>query len=265
MPYLAFELDAKKTAVKVARSVGVEPCVVAWALLELWEHVWETKQPIVTELVLFGCIGPSTALRDALVAFDFLERVENGYRVRGASRYLRVSEARADAGKKRVAGAHRDTKGRLTSKPPALAGDVTSKPPALPPSTEHRTPNTDLFPSETGEKGWNELVAALFLAFETQRRSGPNPRPKDWKALKRLRERTRGNDSEILARWTRGLAAQFKQHVDSFWDLDDRWDSLTADATAPPGRVVDIRRSPVRAEDIPKEAFAVVGDVSHDF
>jgi hypothetical protein len=38
--------------------------------------------------------------------------------------------------------------------------------------------------------------------------------------------------------------------------------------TGPPStaaRVVDIRRSPVRAEDIPKEAFAVTGDVSDAF
>lgn len=100
MAYLQVELAAKKRIPKAAVAAGVQVGVIAWGLLELWEHVWESKNAIVGEMVIDGCFGPSAKLRDALVAFGFLEEVGGSYRVRGAERYLRISQARSEGGKK---------------------------------------------------------------------------------------------------------------------------------------------------------------------
>lgn len=93
MPYLPLELDGKKAMVKVARASGVPPGEVMWGLSELWEYVWTTKQDVVAPVVVLGCMGHSVPA-DTLVAFGFLEPVEEGFRVRGAGRLLAVSEAR---------------------------------------------------------------------------------------------------------------------------------------------------------------------------
>lgn len=134
---------------------------------------------------------------------------------------------------------------------PQLSHDVTLQTPQTP-----QTPQTEILagssPAEkAGEPGWKELVAELYLAFKAKRGCEPRPRPKDWKALALLRQRTKSADGEIFARWQRGLSEQFKQRVDSFWDLNERWDALTGNsvATGPP-RGRDIRRDPVRAEDV---------------
>ncbi len=144
MPYLSFDLDAKKKVAPCARAVGVEPGVIAWGLLELWEHVWLTKDDVVGEMVLDGCFGPLERTREALVAYDFLEKAAVGYRVKGAARYLRVTEAKTKAGKARAASAGRSA-GRFenaTSTLPAHHQQPTSTPPAAD-QLLHRTPSTE--------------------------------------------------------------------------------------------------------------------------
>lgn len=155
MPYLAFDLDAKKRVPRVARALGVEPGIIAWGLLEIWEHAWEAKADVVTDLTLTCCFGPTNEVRAALVDQGFIEQVESGWRIRGASRYLRISQTRSDAGKTRTASAKRDARGRLVagecagepeapaSKSPAHAGEPASSGLALTPSTQHPTPNLD--------------------------------------------------------------------------------------------------------------------------
>mgnify|MGYP000899331631 CR=1 FL=1 len=97
--FFALDLDAKKSVPKVARAAGVTPGDVCWGLFELWEHVWLTRDAVVTLSVLAGCVGANPALHEALVAFGFLEPVEGSrYRVRGAEKYLRISEGRRKGG-----------------------------------------------------------------------------------------------------------------------------------------------------------------------
>ncbi len=66
-----------------------------------------------------------------------------------------------------------------------------------------------------------------------------------------------GTDDEIAARWLRGLNGQFKERVDSIWELAEKWNALAA--TGPPTRVTNIRKSPVGAEDIDRKLFAETG------
>jgi hypothetical protein len=145
LAYLTFDLDAKKKVGPAARAAGVDPGVIAWGLLELWEHVWTTKSAEVPELVLDGCFGPSNRIRDALAAYGFLEpKTPNLFRVRGAERYLRISEAKSRAGKARAAAGARGSDGRLlVQHPPAPAGEPASEKPALPPTTNHQPPLTE--------------------------------------------------------------------------------------------------------------------------
>jgi hypothetical protein len=159
MPYLAFDLDAKKRAARAAAGLGVHAGQIAWGLLELWEHAWEAKSETVDALTLSCCFGPDPRVPGVLEAMGFVARGDDGlFRVRGADRYLRITEARSEAGKARAASAKRDSKGRLvstsktqqetgsdqlpTSTQPALAGDASSGGPALSPSTEHRDTET---------------------------------------------------------------------------------------------------------------------------
>lgn len=210
MPYLAFDLDAKKRVPQVARAAGVQPCEVGWGLLDLWEHVWSSKNDSVGEMLLDGFFGPNQRIREALVAFGFLESKGDGsYRVRGADRYSRISGVRSEGGKTRITTAKRDSKGRLVAAdkapadiqldsssrpaeppaapaqagrqldvPPAQAGELTSSPPAADQLyTEHRTPNVlsspDKRPSGPADKPKRERpprASQDFVAWAEARR-----------------------------------------------------------------------------------------------
>lgn len=254
MPYLRVDLDGKKKWPLVARGLGLDVANVGMGFLELWEMCWRERIDSVSVLqleCLFGAPGERVAI--VLSAFDFLEHQADGrWRVRGAATYLQVSEANSAGGKKRAKGAKRDAKGRLLSSgSPATAGGSTSSTPApdqplhQSPNTIHHTPIKNIAGDEH-PPGWKPLVDALFGKYVQVRGGVPSPRGKDWKALKALRERLPPNsDEEIVIRWGRGLTAQFKERVDSFFDLDDRWDSLTGSRI----QSRDVRKDVLRAED----------------
>lgn len=146
MPYYPLDFDAKKKIPKVARAAGIEPGDVAWGLFEAWEHVFLTKDDEVSALVLDGCFGPNPKLREALVAYGFIEPTDEGFRMKGSERLLGLSTKPAEAGAVRASGAQRDQRGRFqkSSAPPADAGQPldshSSQNPALTPSTKHQTP-----------------------------------------------------------------------------------------------------------------------------
>lgn len=145
MPYLAFELDAKKKVPLVARAAGCSPADVAWSLLELWELVWVSKRDILSDIEVRGCIGTGRPLLEALLAFGFLEDLTAqlddtpSFRVRGADRYLRLSEARkkgaAATNKKRAERALSDAQ---ASQEVAQATHERTLPDALSASSEQR-------------------------------------------------------------------------------------------------------------------------------
>lgn len=153
MSYIAFDLDALNAAPNVARAAHVPEDAIIGGLLRLWAHAFRRKVDELDQLEVRGCFDSQADVLPALKAFGFLaEAPEGRLRVRGAERYLRISEARSRGGKS----ASRNLK-RGNSQPevqpelvpgssPAPAG---SQPggspgsfPALTPNTEHRTPNT---------------------------------------------------------------------------------------------------------------------------
>lgn len=155
MPYLAFDLDAKKLVPQVAKSAGVQTADVGWGLLELWDFVWSKKTATVDTLVLTGCFGPNDRVIDALVSYGFLEPDGDDFRVRGAERYLRVAAARSEGGKKSAGNLKRGNKapeppagaepGKSPGSLPAPAGDQPEGSrggfPALTASSEQRASN----------------------------------------------------------------------------------------------------------------------------
>lgn len=143
MSFLSFDLDAKKMVQRAARAAGLDnPGPLVWGLLELWELCWMEKRDIVTLEELAGCFGehanPKTL--SALCTFSFLEAQTDSWRVRGAKRYLRIQDARVEAGKASAARPRNDRGQLLSSKSPASAGDPHQQTTSSTPNTEHRTP-----------------------------------------------------------------------------------------------------------------------------
>lgn len=240
MPYLSFDLDAKKRVAPAAKAAGVEPGVIAWGLLELWEHAWVSKTDVVGEMVLDGCFGPSPRVRDVLVAFGFIEAHSDGrWRVKGADRYLRVSAARSEGGKKASGNLKQNRKS--TGSPPAPAGrqpvdstgSSSGSAPALSPNTEHRAPNKEskATAGSNHEKQTNPrhapMVKALVAACP-----GYAFQPRDAKAVTELL--ALGADAEILARWKRALAHKGFPTVRTLSELVTHWNHF-AEPTRKPG------------------------------
>lgn len=186
MSYIAFDLDALNVARDVGAAAGIPEERITHGLLRMWAWCFREKTEHVTNTHVRGFFGADCV--GTLSAFGFLAQAEGfdcatdtTYRVRGAERYLRVSEARSKAGKARAASAVRDA-GRLVSTPPAATStapahdqQTTSTPPALTPSTEHRAPST-LKDVRT------EAVDTTRSAELHQNLEPPTTAPEDWVA-----------------------------------------------------------------------------------
>lgn len=110
MSHIAFDLDALPLVPKVARSAGIGEAVVGWGLTQMWEWCWREKTDKVTTNHLRGFFG--TELGAILVDFGFLEAIgASMWRVRGSARYLRITKAQSDSGKKHVGNLKRGTRG----------------------------------------------------------------------------------------------------------------------------------------------------------
>lgn len=235
MPYLAFELDAKKRVPLVARAAGVSCGDVAWALLELWEHAWSTASDTVTKTVLAGCVGLSPGMSEALCAFGFLEAVDGGFRVRGAERYLRVKQAQSAAGKAHASNLKRGTEpGKTKKAAPAPSrlppGSPSGSRPALTPSTEHRAPSTEsksVAPDKPAPPppapGWQLLVDRMVQASPGYAFSG-----RDAKALKACLEMAKGDGEEVVTRWCRALTRTGFPLVRAIPELAAHWNHFGA-------------------------------------
>lgn len=149
MPYLSFDLDALNSLPDVAESAGIRAADVAYGLLRTWRHAWTKRNDTVQAAQVRGFFGGGDPVRtcEALVAFGFLERAGDGFRVCGSERYLRISEARSEAGKKSrrnlKQGQHLPSNSpaiaeQVLNNGPANAEQLLNKTPALTSSTEHR-------------------------------------------------------------------------------------------------------------------------------
>jgi hypothetical protein len=118
----------------------------------MWKHCWAKKTDRVDTVAVEGFFGADAC--KALVTFEFLEATEEGFRVRGAKRYLRIAASQSAGGKAASANLKRG-KNKPEREPedfpglvPATAGEEPERSrravPALTPSTEHRAPKEDL-------------------------------------------------------------------------------------------------------------------------
>ncbi len=107
MPYLPVDIDGKRKAEEIERSLGVPRLSVVGGLVDLWETVWRSKMAgkppevaaVVDELAMGAAFGPDARVRSALVAREFLEPVPGGWRVRGAAKWLFGLEGKSRGGK----------------------------------------------------------------------------------------------------------------------------------------------------------------------
>lgn len=146
VPFLKLDLDAKKRVPRAAKAAGITEAELGWGLMDLWEHVWQSKKPVVSELVLYGFF-PGQRTVEALVAFEFLEAVGDDFRVRGADSYLRVSEARAKGGHAAKTnlvpgGGKKASAERLAEREPSVSREAAEQPSRLPLGSYTQHPDT---------------------------------------------------------------------------------------------------------------------------
>jgi hypothetical protein len=240
MPYIQFDVDAKKRVPLVARAAGLPVAEVGWNLLELWEHVWMAGSDVVTELVLTGCVGPSEPLREALVAFGFLERVDGGWRVRGTDRYTRADEARSRGGRAAVGNLRRGTVSpadpRLTpgcppAEPRLQPGTSPGSTPAKP-RTENREPKLTKPPTPFAETPHSRpLVERVVEVFKAERGADYSPTFADEHAGRALLGK--GSEDEVLRRWAIGLRSRYPA-CNGLPDLLRNWNAYATEAANGP-------------------------------
>ena len=97
MAYLAVDLDVLEKCEHVARATGADPDKVFAGLFRLWKWCFTEKVDRVLPCQVDGFGLGGQPLHESLSSFGFLEPDSNGFRVRGAGRYLRVMKAQKDS------------------------------------------------------------------------------------------------------------------------------------------------------------------------
>lgn len=263
MPYIAFDLDALSRVPDAARAAGLAEDALGYGLLRLWSWCFKEKTDKVGTPHLAGFFGgEGDRVPTALVAFGFLELIQGGgFRVKGAERYLRVSEARKAGGKaakgnlipgphkKRPkiqrqpeggAGGQPETQPERSRKeageyPEAQPETLSGSSPALTPSTEYLLLSSKEEPAAE-PPAWREAWDALSAVFhEITGRTYRVDRKADPPALKAL---LADGLPEVLMRWRRGLEnTKYGRYpgVASVAQLRSKWNDLAVErSTAPP-------------------------------
>ena len=254
-PYIAYELDALKLVPDIARGTGTQEHVVGYGLLRLWSYCWERKADRVGDIHLCSFFAGATGMGPALVAFGFLEAVGAEYRVRGAERYLRLSEARSKGGKAAAKNLIPGAKHRKVS-PEAASATAESQPKGSreaaesqpkvsreqpmessrltigsTPNTEHRTPNTSKTPlPPTHDSAQPVFVEKVQMVFIEERGTGYSPHRFDEAAGRALL--AKADETELLRRWRIGLRTKFPAcHCLS--DLLKNWNAYAIEHVPP--------------------------------
>lgn len=270
MSHIAFELDALPLVPRVARAAGLQEATAAWGLLQLWEWCWREKTDKVTAVHLRGFFGLDPS--EALEAFGFLAQAPEGWRVRGAARYLRIQEGRSKGGKA-AAAAGNLKRGKKRSKPLQAAPAETSlleaqldTKPQLPPSSTPAAPQLDSRLSATSDERQATSVEKPAGRERPAVSKPPEPLPsapnstsmhaqlvkdlcdacpgyvfdggRDGKAVKAMLGHS--SPAEIVTRWRRALARSNFPTVRAVHELARNWGHFATDS---PG--VTQREAPV--------------------
>jgi hypothetical protein len=265
--YVAVELDALNKCALAARSAGVSEDAAIAGQVRLWAHCFREKTDRVTAAQLRGVTSVSA---DVLEAFGFLAADGDGWRVKGADRYLRIAEGRSRGGKMASGNLKKGTKrqsagnnhepdlSRETSPAPSRLnpGSLPAEPrldPGLSPTTDYRLPKVEkedlsarvASPRKKGVKPtydpeWQPLVDTLTKVWSDIRGTEYTWSPGDFAQLKALRKRA--SPEEIVTRWARGIVGSFSREVNSVAQLANgtKWNALsTADTTGDAPRISD--------------------------
>lgn len=168
MPHLAFELDALENVPATASAAGMGEGDLAYGLLKLWRFCWRTKTDRVDRPHLTGFFPAEDGTRvvGALVAFNFLEAADSGFRVKGAQRYLRVNGGQSRGGHaakgnlkqyREPVRLNTGCRSGSTGSPPADSRQPAGSPPAEPPArdraySEQRSANSVSSSEEEGPR-----------------------------------------------------------------------------------------------------------------
>lgn len=249
MSYIAFDLDALNIARDVGAAAGLPEEKITHGLLRLWAWCFRQKTDLVQPIQVVGFFGSDAA--PALVAFGFLEVSGEAFRVRGASRYLRILDARSRGGKAAAGnlkrGSTRATASREVSRGSSrgLSRETAGTQPGISSgSVPALTPNTDdliekhlskpAAPTDETPSRASDLLCADFLAVigSAYRFQGA----KDGKALAELLKSA--SLDEVRARWRRGLQAPSTAWAScrTIAQLASKWNDLATAAPSKPLR-----------------------------
>ena len=224
--FIAVDLKAIEVHVPmVARAAGVADDRVLAGLVRLWHRCWSTSSDRLTATELAGLFGGDRieALTEALCV-EFLERSSDGFRARGAARYLRLRASFRD-------GARKTNEGRLKGDALRRRPKASAYSDALSPNTEHRTPNTEVdyiapvkpapAPRES-DALCQDFLEATGATYVWQG-------AKDGTALARLRKAA--SLDEVRQRWREGLRATGWLQVRTVAQLASKWNDLASPST----------------------------------
>lgn len=239
MSYIAFDLDALQKTAPVARLCGASEDRVRSGLLDLWMLCWREKRDLVTDDEVNGLVWPGAAR--ALATFGFVEPAGDLWRVKGASRYLRIKKAQSTAGKthsknlKQGSQSKTEVPGSPPAPPRVTPGSTRESIPALSASSDERlllllseeageTKKTKP-PGKTTDPRHAPTLKALLAEFE--RLKGSKYGGKMGHAAGALGEMLAlGPPEEILRRWREALVSNFPK-VATVPELRERWDHFT--------------------------------------
>ncbi len=255
MSYIAFDLDALNVCPQVGAACGLSAAEAAHGLLQLWAWCFRSEKADVIDTHLRGFFSGRDA-GAALEAFGFVERMSEGWRVRGAARYLRIKQAQRDGGKK---GAKNLRRGKKKTSPERVQPEVqpevdlrvylrstssttSSASPALTPTTDDRTPNTESkrIPPDGGHQALAEALCATYarvigspypFSSSTDARVGS----RNGGAIKTLLGM--GIAPTIAAAWERALRSDKFPLVRTLPEFVTRFPHFVGNATTgPPGK-----------------------------
>ncbi len=235
MSYIAFDLDAFNKCPLVARAAGVSEDSVIGGLMRLWTECFRSKSDSVDSLKITGAFGGLSCV-PALLSFGFLEATGETYRVKGASRYLRVRTAQSNGGKmssknlipgavhkKNRGGSRRGAEGepKTTPREPEEPLGLLLGPT---PSTDYRAPTTEsksIAPKQPAPRASDEICSDFKEAIgEAYAWNGA----KDGVALAALMKFT--TLEEIRERWRKGLRETGWLHTATVAQLRSKWNDL---------------------------------------
>lgn len=210
--YIAFDLDALNVARDVGAAADISEERVTHGLLRMWAWCFREKTEHVTATHVRGFFGADAVT--SLMAFGFLAPAAAGldlapeaaFRVRGAERYLRISEARkrgADktnsAKRERAVSVAPAAVERRSSDAQATLKSVNERAlnDALTPSTEHRTPNTK---EEAGPSPQEQLREVWNDNRGTKLPEWLKSKHRDTPARERLKDRSAADWAEVVKR-----------------------------------------------------------------